>query len=71
VKVLRLALLFVREALKALSDPKMHPHTEPWRERCTRCGHRLGENVRQSRELPPWKWGGEILGRAKAIRHGA
>lgn len=65
-----IVLLFVRELLRALGDPKAHDHTPPWNGRCQRCGHRLGANVRQSRELPPWEWHREVIGRAKAIRYG-
>jgi len=67
---MKVLLLFIREGVRALADPKPHPHSQPWNGRCTKCGHRLGDNVRPSRELPPWQWPVEIWGRAKAIRHG-
>jgi hypothetical protein len=53
--------------------PGQHEHVASWRGRCTYCGHRVGPNVRQTRERPwpllvvviPW----EMVMRYRAMRH--
>lgn len=66
--VMNLFLLAVRVVFGALADPKPHTHTKPRLGRCTLCGHRLGDNVVETRKLPFWTWPGEILRRFQAIR---
>jgi hypothetical protein len=44
-----------------------------WHNRCTGCGHRQaigGTAPRQTREMAPWHWPGEIVNRARARREG-
>lgn len=51
-----------------------HPkgeHSDPlWGDRCTICGHRVGENVRATREQPFRTWPGELIGRVRARYQG-
>jgi hypothetical protein len=46
--------------------PGEHDHVAKWKNRCTYCGHRVGENVRQTREQP-WRIPSEISGRFRAM----
>jgi hypothetical protein len=48
--------------------PGQHEHVASWRGRCTYCGHRVGQHVRQTREQP-WRIPAEIVGRFRAMRH--
>ena len=50
-----------------LDRPGPHNHTAAWHTRCTYCGHRVGPNVRQTREQP-WRIPAEIVGRYLAMR---
>jgi hypothetical protein len=49
-------------------------HEAPlWCNRCSACGHRQPVNgvaPRQTRELPPWHWPGELVNRRRARNFG-
>ena len=49
--------------------PGAHEHVSQWRGRCTYCGHRVGVNVRQTREQP-WRIPAEIVLRFLAMGKG-
>lgn len=53
-----------------LDRPGEHDHTARWRGRCTYCGHRVGPNVRQTREQP-WRIPAELWGRFWAMWRGS
>lgn len=59
-------LFWLREFAMALADPAPHEHTLPRLGRCTRCGHRIGDNVPATRDLPVGAWADEITGRVHA-----
>lgn len=49
--------------------PGPHDHRASWRNRCTYCGHRVGANIRETREQP-WRIPSEIVHRYLAMRRG-
>lgn len=53
-----------------IDRPGQHNHVATWRGRCTYCGHRVGADVRQTREQP-WRIPAEIVGRFLAMRAGS
>lgn len=59
-------LFWLYEFAMALADPAEHEHTLPRRGRCTTCGHRIGDNVPATRDLPVRQWPREISGRVHA-----
>ena len=52
-----------------IDRPGEHDHAAGWRGRCTYCGHRVGRNIRQTREQP-WRIPSELVLRFLAMRRG-
>lgn len=52
-----------------IDRPEPHDHSADWQNRCTYCGHRVGTNVRQTREQP-WRIPSEMVMRYLAMRRG-
>jgi hypothetical protein len=58
--------MFERIYHTIVDRPGEHDHVAQWRGRCTYCGHRAGDGVRQTREQP-WRIPSEIVGRFRAM----
>ena len=72
--VAKMMWLILREGWKAFDDSECVKHTEPWKGRCTQCGHRLqigDEAVIETRYLPWSDKFAEVPRRARAILQGA